>query len=218
MAHELRNPLTAIGGLTRRLIKSFEKSDPRTQKGGMIIEQVEKLERILMMMLAYIGPQSVQLQPADLNTVVLKAVDTVRAEYPNKGFSVKASFDDRIPHLQLDAAKFKTVLVNLMENAYHRMGQKGEMNVATRKIGEHASISLSYQVPFISDDDLKDFFYPFAVAYPFAKGATNGDIMDVPIAKVVIHNHGGIINVSKEDNNMVWIDISLPLQQETLNL
>ena len=92
------------------------------------------------------------------------------------------------------------------------------MNVSTRKIGEHANITLSYRVPFISDDDIKDFFYPFSVAYPFAKGATNGDIMDVPIAKVVIHNHGGIINVGKEDKNLVWIDISLPLQQESLNL
>jgi nitrogen-specific signal transduction histidine kinase len=88
------------------------------------------------------------------------------------------------------------------------------MNVTTRKIGEHAAITLSYRVPFISDDDIKDFFYPFAVAYPFAKGTTNGDIMDVPIAKVVIHNHGGIINVGKEDDNLVWIDISLPLKHE----
>ncbi|MBU0972853.1 MAG: PAS domain-containing protein [Proteobacteria bacterium] len=214
MAHELRNPLTAIGGLTRRLIKSFDESDPRTIKGELIIEQVEKLERILLMMLAYIGPQSVLLQPADLNTVVLKAVDTVTSEYPDKDFSVKASFDERIPQLQLDPSKLKTVLINLMENAYHRMGQKGDMNVTTRKIGEHAAITLSYRVPFISDDDIKDFFYPFAVAYPFAKGATNGDIMDVPIAKVVIHNHGGIINVGKEDDNVVWIDISLPLKLE----
>ena len=214
MAHELRNPLTAIGGLTRRLIKSFDESDPRTIKGELIIEQVEKLERILLMMLAYIGPQSVLLQPAYLNTVVLNAVDTVRSEYPDKDFSVKASFDERIPQLQLDPTKLKTVLINLMENAYHRMGQKGDMNVTTRKIGEHAAITLSYRVPFISDDDIKDFFYPFAVAYPFAKGATNGDIMDVPIAKVVIHNHGGIINVGKEDDNVVWIDISLPLKLE----
>jgi PAS domain S-box-containing protein len=218
MAHELRNPLTAIGGLTRRLIKSFDESDPRTIKGELIIEQVEKLERILLMMLAYIGPQSVLLQSADLNTVALKAVDTVRSEYPDKDFSVKASLDERIPQLQLDPTKLKTVLINLMENAYHRMGQKGDMNVTTRKIGEHAAITLSYRVPFISDDDIKDFFYPFAVAYPFAKGATNGDIMDVPIAKVVIHNHGGIINVGKEDDNLVWIDISLPLKHEAPTL
>lgn len=218
MAHELRNPLTAIGGLTRRLIKTFDEADPRTKKGELIVEQVEKLERILLMMLAYIGPQSVHLLPADLNSIVLKAVDTVRSEYPAKDFSVKASFDERIPQLQLDPAKFKAVLINLMENAYHRMGQKGAMNVATRKIGEHATITLSYPVPFISDDDIKDFFYPFAVAYPFAKGATNGDIMDVPIAKVVIHNHGGIINVGKEAGNLVWIDISLPLKHEASTL
>ena len=218
MAHELRNPLTAIGGLTRRLIKSFDKTDPRTTKGEMIIEQVEKLERILMMMLAYIGPQSVHLQPGDLNSVVVGSVDTVRTEYPNKDFSVSVTLDETIPQLQLDPVKFKTILINLMEKGYHRMGQKGEMKLATRKIGEHATITLSYRVPFISDDDIKDFFYPFAVAYPFPKGITNGEVMDVPIAKVLIHNHGGIINVSKEDTNLVWIDISLPLKLEPSTL
>ena len=218
MAHELRNPLTAIGGLTRRLTKTFDQTDPRTKKGEMIVEQVEKLERILMMMLAYIGPQSVRLQPGDLNSVVAGSVDTVRTEYPNKDFSVIVTLDETIPQLQLDPVKFKTILINLMEKGYHRMGQKGEMKLATRKIGEHATITLSYRVPFISDDDIKDFFYPFAVAYPFPKGITNGEVMDVPIAKVLIHNHGGIINVSKEDTNLVWIDISLPLKLEPSTL
>jgi PAS domain S-box-containing protein len=218
MAHELRNPLTAIGGLTRRLIKTFDHADPRSKKGELIVEQVEKLERILLMMLAYIGPQSVHLQAGDLNSVVAASVDTVRTEYPGKDFSVSATLDETIPPLQLDPVKFKTVLVNLMEKGFHRMGQKGEIKLATRKIGEHATITLSYRVPFISDDDIKDFFYPFAVAYPFPKGITNGDVMDVPIAKVLIHKHGGIINVSKEDTNLVWIDISLPLKLEPSTL
>lgn len=218
MAHELRNPLTAIGGLTRRLIKSFETSDPRTKKGELIIEQVEKLEKILLMMLAYIGPQSVQLEPGELNAIIAKAVETVRSEYPSQEFFIEANLDDKIPQLLLDPTKFKTVLINLLENAYHRMGQKGSIKVKTRKIGEHATITISYRVPFISDDDIKDFFYPFAVAYPFVKGTTNGDIMDIPIAKVVIHNHGGIINVYKEDNNEVWIHISLPLKHESHGL
>jgi K+-sensing histidine kinase KdpD len=214
LAHEPRNPLTAIGALTRRLIKSFEEADPRMIKGELIITQVEKLERILMMMLAYIGPQSVQLQPGDLNSLVSAAAASVRTAYPDQDFAVNVQLDETIPQLQLDPDKFEKVLINLMENAYHRMGQKGAIKVETRKIGEHAAVTFSYRVPFISDDDIKDFFYPFAVAYPFAKGGSNDDIMDVPIAKVVVHNHGGIINAGKEDENLIWIDISLPIKPE----
>jgi hypothetical protein len=35
--------------------------------------------------------------------------------------------------------------------------------------------------------------------------------MDIPICRVLIHKHGGIINVSKEDENLIKITISLPL-------
>ena len=67
----------------------------------------------------------------------------------------------------------------------------GEINVSTKRIGEHVTVTLSYQVQYITEDDMKDFFYPFTVAYPFKRGA-NGDIMDVPICKRIIHNHCGM--------------------------
>ena len=37
-------------------------------------------------------------------------------------------------------------------------------------------------------------------------------IMDVPMCKRIIHKHNGIINVSRENNQLLWIDISLPLR------
>ncbi|MDP2798618.1 MAG: hypothetical protein Q8O60_01865, partial [Deltaproteobacteria bacterium] len=112
----------------------------------------------------------------------------------------------------LDRDLFEKVLISLMKNAFYRMRQKGEINVATGKNGGYATVTLAYRVPFISDDDIEHFFYPFAVAYPFAGGGPDRDIMDVPICKVVIHKHGGVINVSKEDDNLVKINISLPLE------
>lgn len=212
LAHEVRNPLTSIGGLTRRLLKSFETSDPRTKKGELIVEQVEKLEKILKMMLAYIEPHLARLHHRDLNRVVTKAIEGIEAELQDTDFSVKPYLDERLHEIKLDRDLFEKVLISLMKNAFYRMGQKGEINVATGKNGGYATVTLAYRVPFISDDDIEHFFYPFAVAYPFAGGGPDRDIMDVPICKVVIHKHGGVINVSKEDDNLVKINISLPLE------
>ncbi|TSA09217.1 MAG: PAS domain S-box protein [Deltaproteobacteria bacterium] len=212
LAHEVRNPLTSIGGLTRRLLKSFETSDPRTKKGELIVGQVEKLEKILKMMLAYIEPHLARLHHRDLNRVVTKAIESIEAELQDTDFSVKPYLDERLHEIKLDRDLFEKVLISLMKNAFYRMGQKGEINVATGKNGGYATVTLAYRVPFISDDDIEHFFYPFAVAYPFAGGGPDRDIMDVPICKVVIHKHGGVINVSKEDDNLVKINISLPLE------
>jgi len=212
LAHEIRNPLTSIGGLTRRLLKSFDPSDPRTEKAKLIVTEVERLEKILKMMTAYIEPKSIQLRSCDLNTVISKAVETIKSQFPDESFAVKLRLDRSLRKIKLDCDLFEKVLTNLMENAFFRMKEKGEIQITTDKNGEYAKVTIAYKVPYISDDDIEHFFYPFVVDYPFAKGKPDIDIMDIPMCKVIIHKHGGIVNVSKENKNVVKITISLPFE------
>jgi PAS domain S-box-containing protein len=212
LAHEIRNPLTSVGGLTRRLLKSFDASDPRREKAELIVAEVVRLEKILRMMTAYIEPTSIRLTWCDLNKVVSRAVETVRSEFPDGSFAVKLHEDARLQEMKLDCGLFEKVLVNLMENAFFRMKEKGEIQVTTDRNGEYGKVTLTYEVAHISDDDIEHFFYPFVVDFPFAKGKPDAAIMDVPMCRVIIHKHGGIINVSKENSNVVKITIALPFE------
>jgi len=210
MAHEVRNPLTAIGGLTRLLRKSFDERDSRNQKSELIVEQVEKLEKILKMMLAYIGPQTIKLVPTDLNMVVSGVVEKLENEFSDWDFTIHTSLDDSLKPIRIDRDMFDKALSNLIENGLHRMGRKGNIRVGTRKRRDHTRLTLAYSVPHISNGDIESFFYPFSVAYPFAGGGTDEDIMDLPMCKIIIHKHGGLIEVRKEDENRVKIIIDLP--------
>jgi len=212
LAHEIRNPLTSIGGLTRRLLKSFEAQDQRMEKAELIVEEVKKLERILRMMTAYIEPKSIQLDLCDLNEVVTRAVKTIDSEFQDRDFSVKLHMDRSLREIKLDSNLFEKILINLMGNAFYRMDQKGELQVATGKNAGYATVTLAYRVTFISDDDIEHFFYPFVTDYPLPRDIPDRDVMDVPICKVLIHKHGGIINVDKENDNLIKITISLPLE------
>lgn len=211
LAHEVRNPLTSIGGLTRRLVKSFEPADPRTEKGRLIIDQVQKLEKILKTMLAYIESPAIRLQPGDLNTVVLRAVAGLRAKLGPNGFSIKTTLDQRLDPITLDPELLEHTLTHLMEHAGHQMGGKGELEVVTRKNGAQGTMTLGYPAPQVSEEDLEHFFYPFALDVPPDKGDPMSDRLDVSLAKVVIHQHGGVVNVIKEDAQRIKIIISLPL-------
>jgi PAS domain S-box-containing protein len=212
LAHEIRNPLTSIGGLTRRLVRSFEDSDPRKKKGELIVEEVKKLEKILRMITAYIEPKSIQLRPCNLNRVVEGAAKRVNAQFGNKDFSVACHLDGSLGTMNLDCPLIEDVLTNLMENAFYRMQQKGKIEVATGRNGRYATVTISYEVPFISDDDIEHFFYPFVIDYPFEKDLPERHIMDIPICTIVVHKHGGLISASKENNNRVRINLSLPLE------
>jgi PAS domain S-box-containing protein len=211
LAHEIRNPLTSVGGLTRRLLKSFDTTDSRRKKAELIVSEVERLERILKMMTAYVEPKAIHLSPCNLHAMVRKAVQTVTSKYTAEGFSVKLMEVSSIPETKLDCDLMEKVLVNLMENAYFRMKERGDIEIALDKRDEYAKVSLAYKVPYISDDDIEHFFYPFIAEYPFPEGKSDAAIIDVPMARVIIHKHGGIIEVKKDDSHLVNITISLPL-------
>jgi PAS domain S-box-containing protein len=210
LAHEIRNPLTSVGGLTRRLLKSFDPSDPRREKAELIVEEVGRLEKILKMMTAYIEPKSIQLALCDLNAIVSRAVETVRAGFPRGGIAVELAEDPRLQSVKLDADLIEKVLTNLMENAFFRMKEEGEVRIVTVRNGEYAKVILTYEVSHISDDDIEHFFYPFVVSYPFIEETSDTPIMDVPMCRVIVLKHGGMISVCKEDERVVRITISLP--------
>jgi PAS domain S-box-containing protein len=212
LAHELRNPLASIGGLARRIVKSFEASDTRAEKSQMILEQVQKLEKILNMMLAFISPQAIDLKPIHLNRLILQGIEEMQRKFQATVFSVKVRVDPDLGLIPLDEDLFERALMDLMENAWDRMGRKGEMDLMTHKNGETATITLTFPVPFILTGDLEDYFYPFTVDYSSVKKNTDADPPDVSIARVIIHKHGGTINVTGEDDHRIKITIVLPLQ------
>jgi PAS domain S-box-containing protein len=212
LAHELRNPLASIGGLARRIVKSFEASDTRAEKSQMILEQVQKLEKILNMMLAFISPKAINLKPVPVNRLILQRIKDMQRTFEATGFSVKVRVDPGLGLIPLDEDLFERAIMDLMENAWERMGRKGEMDLMTHKNGETATITLTYQVPYISSGDIEDYFYPFTVDYSAAKKYPGSDPPDVSIFKVIIHKHGGTINVTQEDDHRIKITIALPLQ------
>ena len=72
-------------------------------------------------------------------------------------------------------------------------------------------VNYTYQVPNISMDDIDHYFYPFTVDYSSVKTSFDPDPPDVSLAKVIIHKHGGTINVTQEEAHRIKLIITLPL-------
>jgi len=210
LAHELRNPLTSIGGLARRIIKSFGENDNRAEKGQLILDQVQKLEKILNMMLAYIEPRKISLKPGDLNQVILRALRELEEKYKTPGFSVTTTLAENLETIPLDEEVLEKVFVSLLENARFRMGQNGVLELSTRQNRGMVVLTLTFQVPRITDDDLEHYFFPFTIDYSSVKTAPLSELADVSLPKIMIHKHGGKISVAKDEARRITITISLP--------
>jgi nitrogen-specific signal transduction histidine kinase len=84
------------------------------------------------------------------------------------------------------------------------MPERSRLKVATARNGE-AVVRLSYPGLHLADDDMEHFFYPFV-----AEELGEADL-ELPMTKVVIHKHGGIINITREDDGKIMITITFAL-------
>src|SRR5262249_48174134 len=75
VAHEIRNPLAGIGTSTQVLLRRFEPRDERARFVRVILEEVERLDRIVNSLLQYARPRTPQLSPGRLEPLIQRVLD-----------------------------------------------------------------------------------------------------------------------------------------------
>jgi PAS domain S-box-containing protein len=207
LAHEIRNPLTTIGGWARRLLKSTDEKDPDRQRIEIIVKEVERLEGILEMTLSYIEPFTLTLSQGDLKTLLMDVISEIEPEMRETGIGIEKKIQNGLPMISIDPQMLKKAISILFKDAFSRMvqGGKGTISLSISEEEEFVRIDIVYPVWGMSDDDIEQFFFPFVTAN---KG--RAFIQDLPLAKVIIHKHGGIIDVEKEGKGELRIKILLP--------
>lgn len=211
LAHELRNPLTSIGGLARRLSASFPSEDSRAEKGRLIFQEVRKVEKILNAMLAFIAPQEVVLKPCPLNPLVARATEEIRKNFPGPDIALSLTLDPELGEVLLDEDLFEQALITLLKNAQERMDRPGILEVSTRKNRGKAILQIRFPISRLTQEDLDHYFFPFLQDRPTHGGKGLADLPDVSLSRMIIFQHGGNIQIGQEEGNRLHLIIHLPL-------
>jgi PAS domain S-box-containing protein len=204
LAHEIRNPLVCAGGFARRLLSSMSPVDPNREKVEIILKEVGRLEHILRMVLNYIQPVELEMSPADPGSLVETALQRLDVELREKNVALRLEFAAGLPKISIDQAKMEQVLGTLLRNALNQMPNGATLSISTALEKDTLQLVMKYPVRHLSRDDVQHFFYPFAtfkVDYP---------AVDLPMAKILVHKHGGVIEVKLEGLGEISIRILLP--------
>ena len=201
LAHEIRNPLTSAGGFARRLLQEMDEDNPHRKKVEIIVHEIRRLEQILKMILSYIRPVLLEFSEVDLNVLLQEALKESAEKFESRGIEVEAKLDARLPFILADSSQMRRALETILRQACKHMAERSRLRVATKR-NSKAVVQLSYPGLHLADDDMEHFFYPFI---PGELGEAD---LELPMTKVVIHKHGGIINVSRDDDNRIIIAIT----------
>lgn len=210
LAHEIRNPLAGIAGVMDIIGRDLPATSPAQDVLKDVREEVLRINRIVTDLLETARPKAPQIQAADLNTTVEHALMFAREQAKSKPIQFQFVKDTDLPPIHHDPAQIHQVLLNLMLNAIQAINGPGSVTITTEQGNHTAYVSVKDTGPGISPEALNNIFRPFFTT----KGHGTG--LGLSLAKRIVEDHGGRIEVASIPGHGCTFTVSLPLAKSTV--
>ena len=169
--------------------------------------EINRLDYIVTQFLHAIRPTPPQLKPASLNEVVDKTLELLRPELDNRGLTVKAKLQSRLPLAPLDMTQMQQVLVNLVKNAMQAMTKGGTLTLQTGEGSDGVWLSVADTGGGIPQEQINRIFEPFFTTKKKGSG------LGLMIVQRIIRAHGGRIELDSDLGRGTTFRIWLPLHE-----
>jgi signal transduction histidine kinase len=202
VAHELKNPLSAIKGLVQLLERSAADSRSR-ERLNVIGDEVVRMEAILRDYLSFSRPlEDLRREQVDLGEVV----DDVIAVLEARAEQARVSLRRRGGGVSLlgDPRRLKEALLNLVANAIEATPAGGAVEVDMRERADGAELTIHDTGRGIPRDVLS------RIGTPFFTTREGGTGLGVVLARTVIHHHGGEFKIDSDVGHGTTVTLKLP--------
>jgi PAS domain S-box-containing protein len=207
IAHQLRNPMTIIGGFSKALLKKIDLDDSQSNTLKIIAGQIERMENILNRLLDFTPKPRMELKKTDLNFTIEQSLGMIEEKINQSGITLIKDLDKDIPSFETDTEQLQVALVNILRNSIQAMPEGGELSVVSRVDGEQAKVEIKDKGAGIAEKDLKHIFDPFYTTREDADG------LGLTIASEIVRNHQGQIWAESQKANGTSIFINLPMKR-----
>ena len=161
VAHEVRNPLSAVRGLVQYLAKGHEPGTRAYQCAETAVSEVDRLERVVSSLLDYTRPRSPRLIPMDLHESIAGTLRLLADEPRSQGVEIISRLDQDLPLVKADPDQVRQILMNLIINALEANNGTGQVTVAAHRHGRQARVVVSDQGPGLPPGKSEEIFDPF---------------------------------------------------------
>jgi signal transduction histidine kinase len=193
LAHELRNPLVAVGGFAQRLAKLKLDNERAAEYAAIIAREVRRLEEMLNNILIFAKQQPAAWEGCDLNALLAEALELEAAVRQSAGIDLVLDVVAPLPEIIGDSRQLRQVLMNLLANARQAMPRGGTLTVRAAPCTLRGEEGVSFEVEDtgggIPADILRNIFNPFFSTHPKGTG------IGLSLSHRIITRHEGEIEV-----------------------
>jgi PAS domain S-box-containing protein len=216
VSHELRTPLNAILGWSQILGGGNKVDEADLTEGMQVIErnarvQTQIIEDILDMSRIISGKVRLDVQRADLPSVIDGAIESMQPAADAKGIRVQKVLDPLAGPVSGDPARLQQVVWNLISNAIKFTPKGGRVRITLERVNSHVEISVSDNGEGIKPEFLPHVFERFRQAENATTRRHGGLGLGLSIVKQLVELHGGTVQAkSPGDGQGATFRVALP--------
>ncbi len=207
IAHEVRNPLGVIKGMTQLIKMKFngEVLNDYTEK---ILKSVEMIDRIIEDTLDFARKKPLEIEKVNLGELIREIVESVPIKKKVSSKSARVIFDDTGECvINGDRMRLVRVFENLISNGLDAIPEGGYVKISFNRDESNVYVDISDNGCGIDEKDINRVFEPF---YTSKKHGTG---LGLSIVKKIVENHGGRISVRSKRGEGTVFTVQLPLSK-----
>jgi len=207
VAQDVRNPVAAITGFAKRVLKSLSAKDPNREYLEIILRETERLERVLSEQVALAQMTKPRLKLENLNALVQDVLQSQAEDLVRRRVRLLKRLSPEVPTLLLDNEKMRQVLLNVLSYALHSVPSGGRLRVETRAAQGAVQAEIAHDGPKVAGEVLDRLFVPFSTSRRYGAG------VGLAMAYQIVREHGGEIRARSEGDWSSIVTIYLPTRE-----
>lgn len=196
VAHEIRNPLVAIGGFARRLQNKF----PNVSEIDIILNESQRLEKILDRIKNYLKPVEVLPTECSVNSIIINCVSLLAHELDRKRLQYCLDLDPELPDAYIDPDILSEVFMILIRKVEEMIGQGGALAIKTFESDQNLHIEFKSPARGFRIKNADQLFLPFD---------EGGQSIGLPFAYRLLKNMSGLLSFA-QDETYTTFTVTLP--------
>ncbi len=205
MAHEIKNPLSAIKTFAQYLPEKYADPKFREKFFRIVQSEIDRITSIVKELSDFAKPAPLQLQPVRLDELLGDILSLLSDQCLKQKVEVVTAFGHNGLMLQADPQQIKQVLLNLLLNSLEAMPNGGRLEVVTHS-NRHGLILRVMDTGCGIDPEQQRHIWD-----PFFTTKERGMGLGLAIVKGIVERHGGHIAVTSKPGQGAVVEIQLPL-------
>lgn len=218
VAHEVRNPLTAIRSTMQYLDQGFAEEDPKHELVGELIDEVDRINSTISSLLSLSRAGDLQISEVDPAEILSETVQLVEIQARKQNVEIERRYSEQRFRVMGDQGQLKQVFLNLILNAIQAMPEGGRITATTEEWRPSPSpqarrwihIRIADTGQGIPQEQLGSVFDPFFTT------KREGTGLGLAICHRIVEQHEGEIELLSTVGEGTTASIRLPLVKEPL--